>query len=238
MITIYIVDDEPMAIQYLQYLLSRSGAACRVAGSSTNSRHALKEILSTKPDVVFTDISMPVMDGLELARRVLEQQAARVYLLTSYADFEYAKQGVKIGVRDYILKNELSEALLKSLLERAEAELAGERRARRLVLERGVRDFLLDDAAPAPELPPLPDAEGGYALMLLCAPVSIPMARREAAEPAPPDAGALLWLLPGAALGSLAAMSPRLTSSASRGADALLKLSLFTSLLNIAAAAI
>lgn len=53
-----------------------------------------------------------------------------------------------------------------------------------------------------------------------------------------PDADALLWLLPGAVIGGLAAMSPRLASRSRGGADALLKLSLFTSLLNIAAAVI
>lgn len=51
-----------------------------------------------------------------------------------------------------------------------------------------------------------------------------------------PDGGALIWLLPGAIVGSLAAMSPRLTRGAKDGADALLRLSLFTTLLNIAAA--
>ena len=143
MLTIYIVDDEPMAIRYLQSLLEACGAANEVVGTATNSHMALQEILRLKPDVVFTDISMPVMNGLTLARRVLEGISTRVYLLTSYEDFTYAREGVKLGAADYILKNELTEAMLKDLLQQAEAEIAREHCSRRLVLESTARNFLL-----------------------------------------------------------------------------------------------
>lgn len=184
MLTVYIVDDEPMAIQYLQYLLAQSGAACEVVGSATNSTRALEEISRREPDVVFTDISMPVMNGLELARRVLERQRARIYLLTSYEDFQYAKQGVKIGVSDYILKNELTQAMLRELLERADAEIAGERRARQLLLERGVRDFLLGASEEAPAFQAPPQTRWALALLL---PAWVPMRRGEDAEANSPE---------------------------------------------------
>lgn len=143
MLTIYIVDDEPMAIRYLESLLAACGAACEIVGTATNSRMALQEILRLKPDVVFTDISMPVMNGLALARRILESVSTRVYLLTSYEDFSFAREGVKLGAADYILKNEINEEMLRNLLEKAEKDIAREQCSRRLVLESTARSFLL-----------------------------------------------------------------------------------------------
>lgn len=184
MLTVYIVDDEPMAIQYLEYLLAQSGAACEIVGSATNSTRALEEILRREPDVVFTDISMPVMNGLELARRVLERQRPRIYLLTSYEDFQYAKQGVKIGVSDYILKNELTQPMLRELLDRADAEIAGERRARQLLLEQRVRDFLLGASEEAPAFVAPPQTRWELILLL---PAWVPMRRGEDAEADSPE---------------------------------------------------
>ena len=146
MIKIYVVDDEPMAIQYFECLLRDSGSDCEICGSSTNSIRALDEIQKKKPDVVFTDIRMPIMDGLELAHQVIENTGAIVYLLTSYEDFDYAKKGVKIGVEDYILKNELSENLLRGILDRAKEKVAQRREERHVILERNLQAFLEDDS--------------------------------------------------------------------------------------------
>jgi len=165
MISIYIVDDEPMAVQYLEYMLKNSGASYVIAGTSTNSTRALAEILDRKPDVVFTDISMPVMDGLKLAERVLSRLSCRVYLLTSYEDFQYARQSVKIGAADYILKNELTEELLRNLLEGAETELVQARRQQRLVLEGNLRNYLLGDTEALGEAKPIESPSARYALL-------------------------------------------------------------------------
>ena len=108
-ITIYVVDDEWMALQYFQYLMERTNIEYELVGQSTNRMKALKEIISLKPDAVFMDINMPVMDGLELSRQILEQISVKIFLLTSYRDFDFVKRGIQIGVADYILKNELTE---------------------------------------------------------------------------------------------------------------------------------
>ena len=143
MISIYLVDDEPMAIRYMQMLLENCGFPCRIAGTQTNSTRAWYEIKAIRPDIVFTDISMPVMDGLELAEEILKLADIRVYLLTSYEDFEFAKKGVKIGVSDYLLKNELTEEMLRNLLEEASSQIDASRRERQMILEHNIREFLL-----------------------------------------------------------------------------------------------
>ncbi len=127
-ITIYVVDDEWMAIQYFQYLMERTNIEYELVGQSTNSMKALKEIISLKPDAVFMDINMPVMDGLELSRQILEQISVKIFLLTSYRNFDFVKRGIQIGVADYILKNELTEKELERVLSKASQELYVEKK--------------------------------------------------------------------------------------------------------------
>lgn len=146
-ITIYVVDDEWMAIQYFQYLLERTNLDYELIGQSTNSMKALKEIVSLKPDVVFMDISMPVMDGLELSRKILEQIPVKIFLLTSYRDFDFVKKGIQIGVVDYILKNELTENELERILTKITKDLHVEKKKRHLILEHNVRSFLLNETS-------------------------------------------------------------------------------------------
>ena len=91
-LTIYIVDDEPMAIRYLETLLKGTGLEIVIAGKASNGVKAVSEILKLHPDFVFADISMPVMNGLEMSEHVLKQNPSqKIFLLTAYRDFEYAK---------------------------------------------------------------------------------------------------------------------------------------------------
>lgn len=146
-ITIYVVDDEWMAIQYFQYLLQQTNLEYELVGQSTNSMKALKEIVSLRPDVVFVDIDMPVLDGLELSKRIMEQIPVKVFLLTSYRDFDFVKRGIQIGVADYFLKNELTEKELERALNKAAEEIYAEQKRKHLVLEHNVRLFLLNETS-------------------------------------------------------------------------------------------
>lgn len=141
--TIYLVDDEYMAIQYFHYLLKNTEMDCEIAGEATNSMTALKEIIRLKPDMVFADINMPVMDGLELSEAILKRVNTKIFLLTSYRDFDYVKKGLSIGISDYILKNDLTEESLKEILEKTHRDLLIEREQKHLILEYNVRKFLL-----------------------------------------------------------------------------------------------
>lgn len=143
--TIYIVDDEQMAIQYFHYLLKNTEMDCEIVGQATNSMTALKEIIHLKPDMVFADINMPVMDGLELSEAILKRVNTKIFLLTSYRDFDYVKKGLTIGVSDYILKNDLTENSLKDLLEKTQKSLQVEKEKQHLILEYNVKKFLLSD---------------------------------------------------------------------------------------------
>ncbi|MFV0363989.1 MAG: response regulator [Suipraeoptans sp.] len=144
-ISIYIVDDETLAIKYLKRLLLDAGLDCEIIGEATNGTKALPEIFRLQPDIIFTDIRMPVMDGLELAEKVLEKLSPKIFFVTSYKDFDYVKQGIKLGITDYILKNDLSEESLRELLEKTIQNLIAEKKQKHLILSHNVRAFLLSD---------------------------------------------------------------------------------------------
>lgn len=147
-LTIYIVDDEPMAIRYLETLLKGTALDLEVIGTAPNGVKAIPEIAKLHPDFVFVDISMPVMDGLQMSEEVLKQNPAqKIFMLTAYKDFEYAKKSVRIGVADYILKNELSEKVLEELIRKNADDLEVERRHRHTVLETNLRNFFLSDTS-------------------------------------------------------------------------------------------
>lgn len=145
-VKLYIVDDEPMAIKNFEYLLSSVNAECELVGAATNSKRALSEIARLQPDIIFTDISMPLMDGFSFAEAVQKVAVARIYLLTAYKDFDYIKRGMAIGVTDYILKNELNEDTLQQILDKAIAEVTEEKKQRHMLLEVNMRNFLMSNA--------------------------------------------------------------------------------------------
>ena len=93
--TVYIVDDEPMAIRYLEMLLKGTSLDVEVVGTAINGVRAIPEINRLQPDFVFVDISMPVMNGLQMSREVLKQNPLqKIFILTAYRDFEYARKRV------------------------------------------------------------------------------------------------------------------------------------------------
>ena len=107
-IAIYIVDDEPRAVQYFKKLLAETGLDCGVVGTASNGVKAVSEILRMKPDIVFADMSMPVMDGLQMSEEILQKNPEqKIIVLTAYKNFDFVQQSIKIGITDYILKNDL-----------------------------------------------------------------------------------------------------------------------------------
>ena len=76
-----------------------------IAGEAKNGREALDMISSLTPDAIITDIRMPVMDGIELMRRLRESNSKiRIVILSGYKEFEYAKKSIQYGAFGYILK--------------------------------------------------------------------------------------------------------------------------------------
>ncbi len=116
-LNILVVDDETPICEWLVYCI-RKASPDYVVQAANNGEEAYEKILHWKPDIVFTDIRMPGMDGLELMKAVLEVLPFTTFaILTNYAEFTYAKQAVSLGAREYFLKSELRAADLEKLLQ-------------------------------------------------------------------------------------------------------------------------
>lgn len=100
-----IVDDEIETREALAHYFPWEELGFEVVGQFENGRQALDFIRTSSLDVVLSDIQMPVMTGVELAKELfLEKSKVKVVFLSGYADFGFAKQGIIYGVKDYVLK--------------------------------------------------------------------------------------------------------------------------------------
>jgi len=105
MLDLVIVEDEEIIRRGLVCTIDWLRLGARVVGEAANGREALPVIREVRPDVVLTDIKMPVMDGIALTQALKdENNPAKVIFLTSYADFSYAQTALHLDVRDYLLK--------------------------------------------------------------------------------------------------------------------------------------
>lgn len=117
MIRIMIVDDMPIFLEYLKGCLDWNQYGFEICCEAKDGREALEKIPEYYPDVVLTDITMPYVNGLELADRIVKDYPnISVILITGNNEFEYARRAVKIGVCDYIVKPFEKQELLLSLM--------------------------------------------------------------------------------------------------------------------------
>jgi two-component system response regulator YesN len=104
-VRIVVVEDETKPRYGLVHLLGRLDPSYCVVGQARNGREGKEIIEQLAPDLVITDIKMPEMDGLDMIRALRSEGCAATFvILSGYAEFEYAKQGIVLGVRDYLLK--------------------------------------------------------------------------------------------------------------------------------------
>lgn len=132
---VLIADDERKVCQLIYHLVDWSEYGMEVVGMINDGREAYEFIRREKPDIVITDIRMPGLDGIELVEKTLKEQRETYFVIVSgYSQFEYARQAVKLGVEDYLLKpikkkelqtvlGKISSKHRKSHNERAETEI-------------------------------------------------------------------------------------------------------------------
>jgi two-component system response regulator YesN len=114
---VMIVDDEYIMRQGIKYMINWEEYGFQVVGEASNGKEALDFMEKLKPNVVFCDIAMPVMDGLDFVRIVHRKYPdVQILILSAYDKFEYVRQALLNGAVDYVLKPTLNpEELLKIL---------------------------------------------------------------------------------------------------------------------------
>ena len=127
MLSVYIADDEVWITLGLKKLLEKTGIDTEVIGTANNGLVAKEEIGMFKPDVIFTDIRMPGLSGLDLLQTIPDVSPdSRVVIITGFAEFSYAKEAVQHHAFDYLLKpikeEDLTRVLTAILKERGETE--------------------------------------------------------------------------------------------------------------------
>ena len=99
---IFIADDESIIRIDLREMLSEMGH--EVVGEATTGKEAVWKIMELDPDLVFLDIKMPIMDGLEALSKINEQKLYPVIILTAFSEKDLIEKAVKLGAKAYIVK--------------------------------------------------------------------------------------------------------------------------------------
>ena len=116
MFQILIADDEPNIREGVRQFITRRCPEWQVVGAARDGREALEMAERFLPDCIMTDITMPHVNGLEFLEKIKgELPDAKLLILSGYDDFEYAVQGMRLGVSDYLLKPLDTELLIQRL---------------------------------------------------------------------------------------------------------------------------
>ncbi len=138
---VLVVEDEEMIRKGIVLAVDWPALGCVVCGEAVNGEEGLAMAKSLSPDIIVTDLKMPKMDGIEMIRRLREEDNnTDVIILTAYDSFEYAQSAIRLGAVDFLVKpfrdGELENAVTRVLSKRKK------------------------DAGPAVSMPEIPENRG------------------------------------------------------------------------------
>ena len=145
---ILLADDERGIAEGLSVLLMQTGEPWEIVGIAEDGEQGIRMVHDLHPDIVITDVRMPVMDGLSMIRALnAEGASCRFIILSGYADFAYAQQAIRLGVRSYVTKpvdeDELADSI-RELLREQETDTETVQAVEKTPAKRDVFDRLLD----------------------------------------------------------------------------------------------
>lgn len=140
MYKVFLVEDEMIMREGIRNNIDWQNEGFHFVGEASDGELAYPLIQKTKPDIIITDIMMPFMDGLELSRLIKKELPnTKILILSGHNEFEYAKEAIRIGVTDYLVKPISSTKLLSSVKD--VAKLIEEERSQQELLEKHKRDL-------------------------------------------------------------------------------------------------
>lgn len=115
-IKVFLVEDEMVIRRGIKNSIDWEKEGYIFCGEASDGELAYPMIIKEKPDILITDIRMPFMDGLELCKLVKEELPnIKILILSGYDEFDYAKEAIRLGVSEYLLKPISSGKLLEAL---------------------------------------------------------------------------------------------------------------------------
>lgn len=121
---VMIADDESYMLEAMEKLIDWKKMDCDLVFRATNGEELLEEVIKNPPDIIITDIKMPLINGIEVAKYVYEHMLpTKVIILSAYADFEYAQEAIKYDACGYIIKTSVIE-MLPEMIQKAIRKLS------------------------------------------------------------------------------------------------------------------
>lgn len=110
MYRVMIIDDEKALRNLLKASVDWQEMGLEVVGEAASGIEAINIIDKLRPDIIFVDIRMPFMDGIEFSKIALKRyRQMKIIILTAFDEFEYAKQCIGLGITDYLLKRSFAQ---------------------------------------------------------------------------------------------------------------------------------
>ncbi len=124
MYSVIIVEDEIIVSAGLQNMIHWSDMNMVVTGTARNGREGLELYHQMQPDIILTDIKMPVMDGLELISQIRQEDTAtKIIVMSGYDDFDLVRKAFKMGISDYILKLQMMPEEMETVIRSVQKQL-------------------------------------------------------------------------------------------------------------------
>lgn len=124
-----IIDDEPLIRRGLESMIPWDKLGYRLLGQASNGEEGLTKIREWKPDVVFTDIKMPKLDGITMMKEVLKEANPPVFVvLSGYDDYELVRSAMRLGAIDYLMKLNISDTEVIRVLTEASERAVGKKK--------------------------------------------------------------------------------------------------------------
>jgi len=129
MYNVFIVDDEPVIRFGLKASVDWNAEGLKLVGDYPNGEEALSAMEENNPDILITDIKMPLMDGITLMKKAKAKfPNLKVILVSSYNDFDFVREGLKLGAVDYVLKPTLEPKDFVQLMRKTVGKIQQEER--------------------------------------------------------------------------------------------------------------
>ncbi|QHQ61909.1 response regulator [Anaerocolumna sedimenticola] len=128
MYNIMLVDDDPIVLVELKKMIEWDVLGCELIAEAGSGKSAVELLKECKPDIIFTDISMPNMTGVELINYINEFDSnIKVVALSAYEDFNYVRGSLKNGAKDYLLKHQITKESINDLIKAMIQEIGEEK---------------------------------------------------------------------------------------------------------------